>query len=341
MPEEVLLYWDDAMLGHDAGAGHPERPERLAAIREELDRRPVAGARWVRPRPAPREAIERVHTRSYVDRIESVRGTTYRFDPDTAVSPGSVEAAYLAAGAALDAVTAVAAGPARRAFALVRPPGHHAEASQAMGFCLFNNVAIAAAHARAALGCERVLIADWDVHHGNGTERAFYDRRDVLVFDTHRFPYYPGTGALEEVGRGEGEGFTVNVPLPAGLGDGDLAAAFREVLIPIADAFRPDLVLVSAGFDAHQADPIGDQGLTEDGFAALTGIVRGIAERHASGRLVLVLEGGYDLPALARSVRACVEVLAGAPPPEPPPPSPRGLTAVRRAVAHHRRYWPL
>jgi acetoin utilization deacetylase AcuC-like enzyme len=343
MAQDVLLLADDAMLGHDPGPIHPERPERLRAILAALQGSPVAGTRWVAPRPAPREAIERVHDPAYVDQIVGLRGRSAALDLDTTVSPGSVPAALLAAGAAIDAVTAVVAGEARCAFALVRPPGHHAEARRAMGFCLFNNVAIAAAHARAALGCRRVLIVDWDVHHGNGTQNAFYDRSDVLYFSTHRSPFYPGTGGADEVGAGAGAGHTVNVPLAERCGDAEYAAIFDGVLGPVADAYRPDLLLVSAGFDAHRDDPLGGMGVTAEGFGGLCRRVSDVARRHAAGRLVLVLEGGYDLRALAESVHACVEVLAGAA--RPPDPArdecPAADDIIRRVREAQREHWAL
>ena len=342
MPVETLLITDDAMLDHVAGEGHPERPDRLRAIRAELERRPVAGTSWSVPRPASTEAVGRIHHPQYVAAMEALRGRSVALDPDTATSPGTVDAAFLAAGAAIDAVEAVFEGQARRAFALVRPPGHHAEADRAMGFCFFNNIAIAAAHARQRPGCDRVLIVDWDVHHGNGTQHVFESRRDVLVFNTHRFPFYPGTGALKENGRGEGEGFTVNVPLPGGLGDADYAAVFTDLLEPIAAAYRPNLILVSAGFDAHRDDPLADMQLSEDGFASMCGVVRQLADKHCEGRLVLVLEGGYDLGGLSRSVRACVEVLGGATPPEPTARvSFGGDRALQEAVRFHRLRWSL
>jgi acetoin utilization deacetylase AcuC-like enzyme len=197
---------------------------------------------------------------------------------------------------------------AATAFALVRPPGHHAEADRAMGFCLFNNVAVAAAHAIAAYNLKRVLIVDWDVHHGNGTQHTFEIRRDVLFMSTHMWPEYPGTGDFEEVGRGDGAGFSVNVPLAYGMGDADYSAVFEQVLAPIANAYQPELVLVSAGFDAHEADPLGQMRVTARGFARLCALVKDVADRHARGRLALVLEGGYDLRGLAESVRACVDV---------------------------------
>jgi acetoin utilization deacetylase AcuC-like enzyme len=343
MARDVLLLVDDAMLAHDPGPHHPERPDRLRAIVAALRGSPVEGVRWAAPRPAPPDAIERIHEPAYRERIEELRGRSAALDLDTTVSPGSIPAALLAAGAAIDAVTAVTAGDAQAAFALVRPPGHHAEARRAMGFCLFNNIAIAAAHARAALGCRRALIVDWDVHHGNGTQHAFYDRRDVLFFSTHRFPFYPGTGAADEVGAGDGAGHTVNVPLSERCDDAEYAAIFDELLEPIADAYRPDLMLVSAGFDAHRDDPLGGMGVSAEGFGALCQRVRDIADRHAAGRLVMVLEGGYDLTALAESVHACVGVLAGAtPPPLPRPvePSPAAARIIHEVREAQQELWP-
>jgi acetoin utilization deacetylase AcuC-like enzyme len=338
---ETLLLTDDRMLDHDAGPSHAERPDRLRAIHAELRRAPIAQVEWRTPQSASSEAVSRVHTSRYVQFIESLRGRTGALDPDTVVSPGSVPTAFLAAGAAIDAVTAVVRGEARRSFALVRPPGHHAEPDRAMGFCLFNNIAIAAEHARSELGCQRVLIVDWDVHHGNGTQNAFEDRRDVLVFNTHRYPFYPGTGAATETGTGEGKGFTVNVPLPAELGDADYAAIFREMLVPVAETYRPDLILVSAGFDPHRDDPIGDMKVTEDGFAHLCGVVKDVADAVCGGKLALILEGGYDLQGLAKSVRGCVEVLAGATPPTPSGSALRGEQALREAIKAQQAYWPV
>jgi acetoin utilization deacetylase AcuC-like enzyme len=341
MDADVLLLGDAAMLEHDPGPAHPERPDRLRAIEAALRDEPVPGAAWAAPRPAPRAAIERIHAPAYVSAIDDLRGRSGAFDLDTAISPGSVPAAYLAAGAAIDAVTAVASGTASSAFALVRPPGHHAEAAQPMGFCLFNNVAIAAAHARAVLGLERVLIVDWDVHHGNGTQHAFEASGGVLFFSTHRYPFYPGTGAVDETGTGAGTGHTVNVPLTGPCGDAEYAAILAALLDPIADAYRPDLVLVSAGFDAHADDPLGGMHVTTEGFGALCARVRAIAGRHAAGRLVLVLEGGYDLAALAASVRACVATLAGDAPPPPARPAPAVAAVIERVRAAQRDHWSL
>jgi acetoin utilization deacetylase AcuC-like enzyme len=335
----LQLVYEETMLRHLAGPGHPERPARLAAVVDAISRARLSGAEWTAPRPAALEALTRIHHPEYVSRLKDLDGSSAQLDLDTGMGPDSQRAAWLAAGAALDAVDAVMSGASLRAFALVRPPGHHAEASRGMGFCLLNNIAIAAAHAVAAHGCKRVLLVDWDVHHGNGTQHAFATRDDILFFSTHRYPFYPGTGALEEVGRGAGAGFTVNVPMPWGLGDREYGAVFEEVLLPLADAYRPELVLVSAGFDAHRDDPLGDQRVTEDGFAALCGVVRDLADRHCRGRLVLLLEGGYDLGGLSRSARACAEVLCGAEPPPLRPGAAETRDLVRRVRAVQSRFW--
>lgn len=338
---ETLLLHDDAMIEHDPGRGHPERPDRLRAITEKLRARPIPGTHLVAPSPVPLEVVLRVHAPEYVQRVSAMRGKRASFDADTHTSPESVDAAFLAAGAAVEAVEAVLDGRARNAFAFVRPPGHHAEPGRAMGFCLLNNVAIAAEHALVRPEIERVLVVDWDVHHGNGTQAMFYGRRDVLVFSAHQFPFYPGTGALEEHGTDEGEGYTINVPLPAGCTNADYRRMLADLLVPAATRFRPDLVLVSAGFDAHRLDPLGGMNLTEEGFADMCATVKAIADEHAKGRLVLVLEGGYDLEGLSKSVHACIDVMAGAAAPGgSDAPSPIGEPALRRAVEHYRQYWP-
>lgn len=339
---DTLLLHDDAMLEHDPGWDHVERPDRLRALTTLLAERPVAGTRQVAPSPASAEAVRRVHSAEHLQRVEAARGRYHAFDPDTVASPASVDVAFLAAGAAVEAVDAVLDGRARNAFAFVRPPGHHAEPDRVMGFCLLNNVAIAAEHALGRPEVERVLIVDWDVHHGNGTQAAFYGRRDVLFVSAHQHPFYPGTGALWEHGEGEGEGFTLNVPLDVGATDGDYRRMFTDVVGPAAERFDPDLVLVSAGFDAHRQDPLGDMELSAEGFADLCSTVVGIAARHAEDRLVLVLEGGYDLEGLARSAHACVQVLAGASGPGgPDTPSAVGDRALRQVIEHHRKFWPL
>ena len=335
----VALLTDERCALHDPGEGHPESPARMRAILRDLSERPIAGTEVLLPPRATEAELARVHEPGYVRRILALAGRSGHLDGDTVISAGSIDAALLAAGAAVEGVRRVLAGSARGAFALVRPPGHHAEFAQAMGFCLFNNVAVAAGEAHAQ-GLSRVLCIDWDVHHGNGTQHTFEARRDLLFFSTHQWPLYPGTGHEREAGRGEGEGFTINAPLPPGSGDGDLAAAFQDVLLPIADAWRPELVLVSAGFDAHRDDPLGAMEVTDDGFAALCGAVKAISDKHCPGRLVLTLEGGYDLPALSRSVRACVEVMAGATAP-PLRAGPRlAMPALARLRAVQKPRWP-
>ncbi|MFL5250984.1 MAG: histone deacetylase [Myxococcales bacterium] len=331
----TLLLYDDAGLRHDPGHGHPESPERLRAIWEDLSARPVPGTEIAAPPAASEEQLSRIHGPDYVREILSLRGRKLRLDPDTAISAGSIDAAVLAAGAACEAVRRVLDGTAQGAFALVRPPGHHAEATRAMGFCLFNNVAVAAAEAHAR-GLSRVLCVDWDVHHGNGTQHSFYARPDLLFMSTHQWPLYPGTGHESETGTAAGAGFTVNVPLPPGCGDADYAAAFADLLLPLADEYKPELVLVSAGFDAHRDDPLANMDVTSDGFAALCGAVKEVADKHCKDRIVLTLEGGYDLEALARSVRACVEVLAGAEAPPLRPDASKARDALSRSRAAQR-----
>ncbi|MBL8745003.1 MAG: histone deacetylase [Phycisphaerae bacterium] len=306
---------DSVMLAHDASGhrpGHPERPDRLRAVWEALDSLPAGTTRRVVPRPASREVLARVHTAEHIEFILSQRGRGFVIDEDTGGNPSSVDAALVAAGAAVQLVDALCSGSAcSGGFALVRPPGHHAEAGRAMGFCLFNNIAAAAAHAVAAHGLDRVLIVDWDVHHGNGTQQVFERRRDVLFFNIHEEGIWPGSGSADERGVGAGEGYTVNVPLPSGSGDAEYVAVLKRVLIPMAERFKPELVLVSAGFDAHARDPLGSMRVTADGFAAMCDEVRGIARAFAGGRLGLVLEGGYDLEGLSASAAACVRVMAG------------------------------
>lgn len=341
MSAPLILFTDSAMLDHDQGPQHPERSERLSAILEALQRHPLHSALHRTPTPVEVEVLELVHDPGYVRSLMALTGRSATLDADTRVSAGSLPAARLAAGAAADAVKAVMAGEATRAFALVRPPGHHAEYDRAMGFCLFNNVAVGAVQALQQAGAQRVLIVDWDVHHGNGTQHTFEDDDQVLVFNTHQWPLYPGTGAREEIGRGKGRGFSVNVPLPAGCGDGDYAAVYTELLRPIAEQFQPELILVSAGYDAHRDDPLGNMRVTTAGFASLCGMVAALADRLCGGRLVLTLEGGYHIQALAQSVRACAAVLgheAAATAIEPPAGA-AGRDALERAKAVQREFW--
>ncbi len=311
MAKTGFVYHPD-YLKHDMGAGHPESPERLRAIVARLEQDGVM-PRLVRidPVPASDEWITQVHTPSYVAGLKQRAPASGRvmLDADTSMSPGSLPAAYLAAGGVLAAADAIMAGRVNNAFCAVRPPGHHAERDRSMGFCLFNNVAIAARYFQRHHGLARVLIVDWDVHHGNGTQHSFDEDPTVLFFSTHQFPHYPGTGRATETGRGQGEGTTINVPMEAGEGDEDYLAVFHKVLVPAADGFKPDVVIVSAGFDAHRDDPLASMGLTENGYAELTRIVAGIARRHSRGRLLSSLEGGYNLQALSASVERHVTEL--------------------------------
>ena len=304
--------YDAIYLKHDTGAGHPERPERLTAIVDRLEQKGVL-QHLVRLKPAAAslEWITTVHTPEYVERVKQScqAGARYVDTPDAPTSRDSYEVALNAVGGVQAAIDAVMDGKVRNAFCAVRPPGHHALKDKSMGFCLFNNVAIAAKYIQKKHKLGKVLIVDWDVHHGNGTQAMFYDDPTVFYFSTHQSPFYPGTGGADERGTGKGLGFTRNVPLAAGGGDAEYKKAFLEELKPAAAAFQPDFVLVSAGFDSAKGDLLGRMKLTPEGFAELTRIVKGIAVQYCQGRLVTILEGGYNLESLAASAEAHVRVL--------------------------------
>ena len=309
------LVYDSRYLEHDMGAGHPESPNRLRAIMQRLEQNGLAAKLTrIEPRKAEDEWVTQVHQPGYLTRLNQESPTRGRvsLDADTSMSPGSLAAAYLAAGGALAGVDAIMAGHVKHVFCAVRPPGHHAEAGRAMGFCLFNNVAIAARYVQKRYGLQRVLIVDWDVHHGNGTQHSFEADPSVLFFSTHQYPHYPGTGRATECGTGAAEGLTINVPMEAGEGDDEYRDVFQKVLLPSADVFKPEFVIISAGFDAHRDDPLASMGLTEEGYAELTSIVAGIAMRHCQGRLLSSLEGGYNLTALAASVERHIQALVDA-----------------------------
>ena len=315
MAPETGLVCDPAFRRHDTGAFHPERPARMDAVLQGLHLAGLLGGiRLIAPRPASDAELLRVHTAPYLDQVRAdvAAGRRELSTGDTAIGPESETVARLAAGGVLAAVEAVMAGEITNAFAAVRPPGHHASAERGMGFCLYNHVAIAARHLQAAHGLQRVLIADWDVHHGNGTQAIFAADPTVLFCSTHQAPHYPGTGAREERGTGAGEGFSLHVPLPAGSDGAAVLAAWRQELLPAAEAFAPEFVLISAGFDGRAGDPLGDFRLQDGDFAALTRLLMAVAQRHAGGRLVSVLEGGYDLPGLAAAAAAHVGALQGA-----------------------------
>jgi acetoin utilization deacetylase AcuC-like enzyme len=304
--------YDDIYLEHKTTPGHPERPERLV----EIVRRLKAGDIYselshLKPALADLDWIETVHSPDYIERTRRncEKSAGYLDSLDVPISGKSYEAAVMAAGGMLAAIDAVMAGKVANAFCAVRPPGHHALDDRAMGFCIFNNVAIGAKYIQKKYGLSKVLIVDWDVHHGNGTQATFYDDPTVLYFSVHQYPFYPGTGSRAERGRGKGLNYTVNVPLPAGSGDSIYLDAFEEELRPAALDFSPDFVLVSAGFDAHEDDLLGQMAVTAEGFGKLTEIVKAIAQKCCQGRLVATLEGGYHLGGLAASVESHIRVL--------------------------------
>ncbi|MDR7471108.1 MAG: histone deacetylase [Armatimonadota bacterium] len=308
---QVLLVTSPLFLRHRTPPGHPERPERLAAILEALRQSGLEEVLRQTEEVAPvaRDLLEAVHRPQYIEEVAQVaRGGGGYLDPDTYVSPESFDVALAAAGGAVAAVEEVLSGRAQAAFALLRPPGHHALAAKGMGFCLFNNAALAAVAARDRHGLHRIAVIDWDVHHGNGTQDLFYHDPSVLYVSTHREHWYPGTGRWEEVGAGAGEGFTLNIPLPPGIGDEGYRLIFEEVVVPLLDAARPELVLASAGYDAHFADPLGGMLLTAAGFRTLAQLTVEATARVGAG-FVGLLEGGYDLSGLSTSVIATLEVL--------------------------------
>jgi acetoin utilization deacetylase AcuC-like enzyme len=332
---------DERMLAHDPGHGHPERPDRLRVL---LDRwRDAHGVRRIGARPASDDELTRVHDAQHVARVASTAGRPrVIFDADTSASALSYDAARLAAGGLVELCDAVRAGDVANGFAFVRPPGHHAERGRAMGFCFFNNVAVAAAALRAA-GVGRVCIVDWDLHHGNGTQHLFERDPSVLYVSTHQYGIYPGTGAVAEVGEGAGAGRTLNLPFPGGFGDREFARAFDEIVLPIARQFAPEFVLVSAGFDCDGRDPLGGLDVSPAGFASMAHACRALAEETAHGRLVAVLEGGYDLDAIDEGVATVLDVLQGASrkPALQTGDARRADLVLDRARAAHAPYWRL
>jgi acetoin utilization deacetylase AcuC-like enzyme len=296
---DALLLSDPRFFQHRSAAYHPERPERLDAAQAAIERARGAGLTFasVAPRPATAEELGRVHSAKFIDWMNTLRGEDGYIDADTYLGPESIAIAELAAGGVVALTDALLDGPVKRGIALVRPPGHHARPDQAMGFCLFNNAGIAAAHARAR-GLSRVAIVDWDVHHGNGTQEMFYRDPNVLYVSTHQFPFYPGTGAVAETGESDGKGFTLNVPLTAGGGDAVYRGAFERVILPALEEYKPELVIISAGFDASARDPLAEMSLSADAFGWMGRALRRVADGSAGGKVLLALEGGYDLVAL-------------------------------------------
>ncbi|MGH9316966.1 MAG: histone deacetylase family protein [Thermoanaerobaculia bacterium] len=333
------LLYEERFLLHRAPYAHPEHPGRLEAIRAGLEREGLAKrCQSLEARDATKEELASVHTERYIELIAATGQRDFsELDPDTYACRDSVAAARLAAGGLAEMAAAVLDGRIANGFALLRPPGHHAEADNAMGFCLFNNVAIAARKAQ-RLGVGRILIVDWDVHHGNGTQNTFWDDPGVLYFSTHQFPFYPGTGAILETGGENARGRTVNVPWPAEMGDAEYLAAFDRVLLPVVRSFEPELVLVSCGFDAAKGDLLGQMRVTPDGYAAMTSRLLALA----GGRVALALEGGYNLDAIAAAACACLRILLG----ESPGPQKFGRPSalaervLDQVIGAQRRFWP-
>ena len=334
------IIYSEVLKSHNTGSGHPESSARCDAV-EKAIRNPilVGHLESLTPRLAEPEEILLIHWQRLYDEIMSTSGKEQTFvDSDTVAGRETASAAHLSVGCVLTAVDAVLEGRVRNAFAFARPPGHHAKPDQAMGFCFFNNVAIAAQHAARKYHKERTLIIDFDVHHGNGTQNAFYNSANVLYISIHQSPHYPGTGSFVEVGKKEGEGFTVNIPAPAGLGDSEYLSLFRQVVVPIGLQFDPELILVSAGFDAHRDDPLGGMTLTRNGFAAMAQQIMELAEQTCKGKTVFALEGGYALVALEQSIVAVLEVMTGMNPSADVLEAKRS-ELVSEAQKFHRHYW--
>jgi acetoin utilization deacetylase AcuC-like enzyme len=340
----LTLFTSPRFADHLTPPGHVERVERFAVMQQVASEFQRQGGEVLEPRAATQAELTRVHDAEYVGLLREAAGRAVMLDPDTFTSPDSFDVASLAAGAAVVAVEHVLErGDEARAFALVRPPGHHAERNRAMGFCLFNGIAVAAAHARAQ-GLTRVAVVDYDVHHGNGTQSSFYEDPSVLFLSSHQYPYYPGTGAAQEIGTGAGAGYTVNLPLAAGATDADYDAVYGTVAWPLLRQFKPELILLSAGFDAYQDDPLGGMRVTAVGFERLTAGLVSVARETCGGRLVAVLEGGYDLTGLGECLRAAIRALNGEERQAPSAaiqPGPRGTATLAAVRPHLAPYWKL
>lgn len=333
---------DERYEAHRVAANHPERPERIRVLLETLAHYRREGLVRIEPRPATDAEILTNHSRDLVDEVRATAGkTSHVFDADTQACASTYETAGLAVGGLLALLDAVMEGRADNGFALVRPPGHHAEADRAMGFCFFNNVAIGARYLQIKHHVERILIMDWDVHHGNGTQRSFYASRGVLYISTHQYPFYPGTGALTDVGVAEGMGYTVNLPFPAGFGDAEYTEAFARIVEPIARQFEPEFVLISAGFDCHRLDPLGGMKVTDSGFSRMARGLLSVARQQSGGRCVAVLEGGYSLEALVEGVTGVLDEMGLENDPTSEERESRVGALLTRIAAVQKRFWKL
>ena len=340
------VVWDSAFLDHLTDEGHPDHPRRLEPLYRQLQV-PDLNCRYrtLSPRVATDEEIQLVHSPTYLDQVKATAShATSALSADTLTCDRSCQTAALAVGGTIEAIRQVIAGNLSHALVLARPPGHHAERTRAMGYCIFNNVAIGSMAARVVMGLRRVMVVDWDLHHGNGTQHIFERDPSVFFFSSHQFPHYPGTGHFTETGLGPGEGTTMNIPLSRGCGDAEFAAIYQRLLFPVALAFKPDLIVVSAGFDIHTADPLGGMQVTPAGFAGLTRLILDIAQLICNGRVVFCLEGGYNGDALAESVLALIDELTGRTTTDVAAMAARAakgrLNAIVEPCVHtHRRFW--
>jgi len=338
------IVFDRRYQNHNMGSYHVENPQRIKVILDMIETGLSFDWEKITPRAAHEEEILWVHTQAYYDRIRSTAGKErVKLDPDTSTSALSFETAKLAAGGVLQAVDYIQEKKIRNSFVPVRPPGHHAEASRAMGFCLFNNIAIGAEYLIQKFSAKKILIVDWDLHHGNGTQNFFYRRNDVLYFSTHQSPFYPGTGHWQDIGIAAGAGYNINIPLEAGKNDADYIYIFKQILTPITLAYKPEFILVSAGFDIADSDPLGGMQVSTAGFAGLSAVLMDLAEQCCQGKLLLVLEGGYDLEALKQGTKQMLDQLSGTgrKPQIISTLSPETGLELEPAVNMFQKYWPV
>ncbi|MGC9043609.1 MAG: histone deacetylase family protein [Myxococcota bacterium] len=338
---KTALVRSELFIRHSAGDYHPESPERLIDIYKEIQ--PLLERITEIPiREATVDELSKVHTTGYIDLINKLRDKDFSLDADTSGNRYSAETAFIAAGSSIEIAMRIARCEFENGFALIRPPGHHAESSRAMGFCIFNNIAVAAANLIHLGLSKKVLIVDWDIHHGNGTQRSFYRRDDILYFSTHLYPYYPGTGYFDETGEERGEGYTINVPLTPHRTDEDFLYIFNELLLPVADKFQPDIILISAGYDIYYKDPLGSMKVTEEGFYKITEFFKFLANKYTNNRLCLFLEGGYNTRGVAKSVYRTIESLLNdkIEPPRIESPSEEVSGIVKKVKSSNKRFFP-